>query len=154
MKSLAILGSAFLSAQSADAVPAYWLAGVDGYAGPNPVLAGHESGHAIHVCRVNGAPGKLHSITGRCYIGWYRQEYGHRTYEVLQDPERRLIWVHRNQVTANRLFIGGSENGTKLHVCRVGGSSGKLVGGLTGVCFYGWYGREMAAHDFDVLAFP
>lgn len=151
---ISVLG--FLFSSTAFAVPAYWLAGSNGYTGRNPVLAGYENGHPIYVCRAGRMiPGKLHPVTGKCYIGHYRLEYGYQSYEVLQDPERRLYWANRNRVAQNKLFIGGQEGNTTLHVCRVSnGAAGKLVGGVTGVCFYGWYGSELASNVFDILAFP
>jgi len=139
-----------------------WINSTGGV-GQAPVLAGYEGVKAMYVCRAKGIPGKLIRSDKKCYLGYYGKELDFTSFQVLQDPQRRMRWVHKNGAQNNRLVFGGWENGIGLWICKVrtnnGEIGGKLVQGSAthilegGKCYYGYYGKESVATDFDVLTY-
>ena len=135
-----------------------------GDVGQSPVFAGYEGVKAMYVCRASGIPGKLIRSDKKCYIGYYGKEMAYTNFQFLQDPQRVMSWVHKNGAQNNRLVFGGWENGIGLWLCKVrtqanGEIAGKLVPGSAthilegGKCYYGLYGKEFMATDFDVLTY-
>lgn len=133
-----------------------WINAADGQKGGRPVLIGLEGGKKSYVCRAGGIPGKLIEKDGKCYIGYYGKEYAYRQYQVLQDTYGRDRFFYSQNLSDPYLVVGGSENGQTLHICRVrhpqrGFLGGKVVGGVNGKCYYGYYGVEYSATLFEAL---
>jgi hypothetical protein len=148
----ASLALGFASSALADT----WFTRTSGALGPDPVRVGREGTADVYVCRASGIPGKLIARDGKCYIGYDGVEYAYTTYEVLQDPHGQFRFFAGSSLSDDYLVLGGSENGTALHICRVrvGNNliAGKLVGGAqNGTCYYGYYGREYSSRVYDAL---
>lgn len=134
-----------------------WQVNANGNVGPNPVWVGTEGGHQVYVCRVGGTPGKLIQGDGKCYIGYYGQEYPYTSYEVLQDATGRFRFFASGSLSDDYLVFGGYENGQATHICRVRRGNdfvgGKLIGPVhNGKCYYGWYGTEYMSTVYDALS--
>jgi len=140
---------------SANALGATWINAANGQTGANPVWVGREGNADAYVCRANNIPGKLIKRDGKCYIGYYGKEYAYTSYQVLQNAGRYRFWSSTS-LSDDYIVLGGSENGTPLHICRVrtsaGHVGGKLVGGVNGICYYGYYGQEYSSRIFDALS--
>lgn len=134
-----------------------WINASNGQLGTHPVEIGREGNADSYVCRVSGIPGKLIKRDGKCYIGYYGVEYSYKSYQVLQDRSGRYRFWSGSSLSDNYLVGEGTENGVKVHACRVRTSAGfiggKLVGSVqNGICYYGYYGREYSNKIFDALS--
>jgi hypothetical protein len=111
--------------QSAFAVPLVWVHVADKKLPANVLDGGYDENKVpLYICRVpyKGGihPGKLISNVMVCNIGWEGGEYSFSEYDVLVktgEPFRGL-WASDNH-DFSKGFVGGTENGHPLYVCRV-----------------------------------
>lgn len=150
---VAVLAAGFSSSAWAES----WFTTANGGLGRNPVWVGTEGGKNVYVCRIGGTPGKLVASDGKCYIGYYGTEYAYTSYQVLQDPSRRLRFFGGSSLSDDYVIDGGYENGTLTQICRVRRGNdyigGKLIGPVQdGKCYYGYYGVEYMSRIYDALS--
>lgn len=144
-----------LCAAAAQANGLTWVPNTDPASRQNVIVGGQEPGRTLPICRAayrDGLhPGKI--VAGNCNFGWGGKEILDPKFDVLTGrPAIRWVAARNGAPLPAGAFIGGSEPGRLLPVCRASYQQGMHPGKVVaGNCNIGWGGKEIVLPNYEVM---